>query len=113
VLFRSITEGPPIERLFCSEFDLLSTVGSNERIVPADFDHDTWLVYFRVDTNVTLRVWPGGTPPSSGAIEIRNSTGCRIKSTSNQLNVVNIGSTTAHVFVFALNRADVQFETLT
>ena len=98
-----------IERMMAWEGDLLTLTGT---IIQADFPFDSWTIYFRAEANATLRVWPGGTPPSSGAIEIRNGTAAHVKRTASQMNLQNIGSATCHYFVIALSLAEVSFDSL-
>lgn len=74
-----------------------------------DFPHDSWVVYFRNEANATLRIWPGGSPPALGAIELRNNVAVKLKSTSDQLYLTNTGTATCHYFAFALSLADLEF----
>jgi hypothetical protein len=105
-----------VERILAFEGALaIGGTAGDATVVSADFPHDAWVVYARppaAQGTVTLRVWPGGTPPASGAIEIRNNVACRIKSTSNQLNIVNIGTEAAHYFAIAVSLAEVEFMSL-
>lgn len=87
-------------------------VANTEITIPFDAPHDAWIIYFRASATVTLRVWPGPSIPASGAIEIRNNTAVRIKSTSPHLTIRNTGSTDAHWFAIAASQAEVDFMAL-
>lgn len=109
VRFQKEQEGPE-PQLFIFEGDL--SAGASTK-VEADFPHDAFVVYFRSDANVTLRISPLGPPGANTAgIEIRNNSAVRVKSTSNALYLLNTGSATAHYFVIALSRAEVEFYSL-
>jgi hypothetical protein len=97
------TDKGRIERLMAWEVDMLA---GESRYIEADFPHDGWVVRFRSAATGVLRVWPGGTPPASGAIEIIDKLTVRLNSTGSALYLYNSGPVSLHVFVYAMSLAD-------
>ena len=96
-----------VERLMGWEGDLAAS--SSVRI-EADFPHDAWVVTIRDITSGVIRIWPGGTPPALGAIEIVTTQAVRLKSTSAELNIYNPSlSVAVHYFVYALSLAELEY----
>src|SRR3990172_5418698 len=106
LIARDIALEGRIPQIFAFEADLLSLAATT---VPADFPHDAWVVTFRPVATGVIRVWPGGSPPASGAIEIQTGGAVRFKSTSNQLYIFNSGPVTVHYFAYALSLAELEF----
>ena len=101
-----------VPRMMAWEGDILTLASA---YVEADFPHDAWVVYMRATAAAAglLRMWPGGTPGvNSSAIEIRDTSAVRIKSTSNILHFYNPSAVTVHYFAVALSRAEVEFYAL-
>ena len=101
-----------IPRMMAWEGDILTLESA---YVEADFPHDAWVVYMRATAAAAglLRIWPNGVPGvNSSAIEIRDTSAVRIKSTSNVLHLYNPSAVTVHYFAVALSRAEVEFYAL-
>jgi len=71
--------------------------------IKADFNPDRWVVWFRTETNATLRVSPGvyaGT--TLPAAEISNGRRLVIPALNDTLSLRNTGTATCHYFAVAI-----------
>ena len=70
----------------------------------ADFNPDRWVIWFRVDPLVTLRIFPGESVPAQGAIEIVSGQMAVISNRSNVISFENTGTsqTAGHIFAVAI-----------
>lgn len=83
------------------EFDLAAAARVT---VNADFNPDRWIVYFRADPLITLRVFPGDDAPTTGSIEIVSGQMAIISNRNERMAFHNSGTsaTDAHIFAIAI-----------
>ena len=84
---------------YVDEFELATLT---QVVRNADFKPDRWVIYFRTDANVTLRVFPGDYAPDRGSVEIENGRYAVLENVGNRVSFHNSGSATAHIFAIAI-----------
>ncbi len=85
--------------IFIREFDLATLTRVT---ISADFNPDRWVVYFRPDATITLRMSPADFVPAQGAIEIVTGQRAVLESVGRNMAFHNIGTGTAHIFAVAV-----------
>lgn len=96
---RQIGDEGEFSNFYPLEFDLASGARVTKN---ADFNPDRWAVYFRLDTDVTLRVYPGDYVPAEGAIEIAAGQAGYFENVGQRVSFHNSGTASAHVFAIAM-----------
>ena len=84
---------------YVHEFEMIA--GARETKL-SDFNPDRWVIYFRSEANAILRVFPAGSVPAEGAVEIENGRYAVIANTQTLMSFHNSGSSTAQVFAVAI-----------